>query len=162
MSTETAADERYPCQIGVFCDECGVTVTHDYVVSDSMDQLARFNAARAWLTKHEGWLCTPEDDLCRNCRPFPGLLRQAAQFLRDVMPDMSGSAGIASSLSWFADPVAKWLDDVADLHEPHEPGHANLVQSGCQWCADEDWPCSDMRHALNVARVALGGKREEL
>lgn len=46
--------------------------------------------------------------------------------------------------------VATWLEDVADLHEPHPHAY------GCDWCSDEDWPCADTRNALAVARALLG------
>src|SRR4051812_12777522 len=43
--------------------------------------------------------------------------------------------------------LAKLLDDCAELHEPHTPGNLiGFVPRGCQWCADEDFPCSDMRN----------------
>lgn len=163
MPTDTApAEELYPCAIAVFCDDCGTEVRHDYVVSDHMDKLERHQVARNHLAKNEGWLCDKDDDLCRNCRPFPGLLRQAAQFLRDIAWDLLFNVVPRHPLAGLADGVAKWLDDVADLHEPHQPGCRGRVTPGCQWCGDEDWPCSDMRHALNVARVCLGGKRETI
>jgi hypothetical protein len=48
--------------------------------------------------------------------------------------------------------LAKILRETAALHE-HDarPGHG-----GCQWCADEDWPCADIRNALAVARQING------
>lgn len=54
-------------------------------------------------------------------------------------------------------PIAQLLAGVADLHEPHAPGHGRDVPApGCQWCNDEDWPCADMRKALTLARCILG------
>lgn len=50
--------------------------------------------------------------------------------------------------------VATWLEDVADLHEPHASAY------GCDWCSDEDWPCADTRNALAVARALLGEDTE--
>lgn len=149
MPTDT--EDRYPCQIGVHCDVCGTTVTHDYIVSDAMDKLERFEVARDWLAKNEGWLFVRDDDLCPTCRPIPGLLHAAAQRLYDVAPDMHKHG---SPLAGLADPVAKWLERVAGLHE----AETDMRTPGCQWCADEDWPCSDMRLAIRVARVALGIK----
>lgn len=43
--------------------------------------------------------------------------------------------------------LADWLDTTADLHEARADG------LGCQWCADEDWPCADARQAVTVARA---------
>lgn len=51
--------------------------------------------------------------------------------------------------------VADWLESASDLHEP--PNRP----PGCQWCADEDWPCADMRHAEAVARAVLGEEPTE-
>ena len=53
------------------------------------------------------------------------------------------------------EPLADWLDEVAQLHEPD----TNARGYGCDWCGDEDWPCSDTRHALAVARAVLGDAR---
>lgn len=151
-------EEWYPSRICVFCDTCGIKEVHDYLISDAMNKLARLQVARNHLSKNEGWSCTADGDYCLNCRPFAALLHEAAQRLRDVAPDLHARN---SPVAGIADGVADWLDQVAALHERNEPGHANVIQPGCQWCADEDFPCSDMRHALNVARVTLGGKREK-
>lgn len=43
--------------------------------------------------------------------------------------------------------LADWLGTTADLHEARADG------LGCQWCADEDWPCADARQAVAVARA---------
>jgi hypothetical protein len=53
-------------------------------------------------------------------------------------------------------PLATWLERVAELHEenPNRVDTRGLAQ-GCQWCADEDWPCADMRHALALADAIL-------
>ena len=49
-------------------------------------------------------------------------------------------------------PLAKLLRDTAAFHEHDDrPGYG-----GCDWCGDEDWPCSDVRNALAVARAVLG------
>ena len=53
--------------------------------------------------------------------------------------------------------LAKLLDDCAELHEPHTcDKHEGCAPLGCQWCADEDSPCADVRNALAVARQVLG------
>lgn len=59
--------EAYPCQIGVFCDECGRTVSHDYLVHDGMTKAQQLQVARDHLTVNEGWSCTPDADLCPGC-----------------------------------------------------------------------------------------------
>ena len=54
-------------------------------------------------------------------------------------------------------PLAKLLESVTELHEPNVCGkHEGCGHSDCQWCADEDFPCADMRNALAVARAVLG------
>ncbi|QIJ61444.1 hypothetical protein [Streptomyces sp. JB150] len=48
--------------------------------------------------------------------------------------------------------LAKLLRDTHAFHEHDDrPDHG-----GCDWCGDEDWPCSDVRNALAVARAVLG------
>jgi hypothetical protein len=67
--------EAYPCRIGVCCDECGHTVSHDYLVHVGMSRAQRLQVARDHLTANEGWSCTPAADLCPNCAaktPDPG------------------------------------------------------------------------------------------
>jgi hypothetical protein len=58
-------DPRYPCQITVFCDHCGLKNTGDYMVSDDMTKPERLAAARAHLVANEGWEHTTDgDDFC--------------------------------------------------------------------------------------------------
>ena len=57
--------------------------------------------------------------------------------------------------------VAGWLESTADLHEETHPDVRRVMGHGCQWCADEDWPCADMRHAEAVARAVLGKEPAE-
>ncbi|THA56135.1 hypothetical protein [Streptomyces sp. A1136] len=63
--------QRYPARIGVFCDQCGTTVEHDYIVSDDMGKAERYEVARNHLTENEGWVCTPWRDLCQSCASKP-------------------------------------------------------------------------------------------
>jgi hypothetical protein len=63
---DTGPDAPYPCQIGVFCDNCGTVHEGDYVVTDRMAKPERFEAARAHL-RTLGWSCTPDADLCPPC-----------------------------------------------------------------------------------------------
>ncbi|MFD3802611.1 hypothetical protein ACFWTC_03060 [Streptomyces sp. NPDC058619] len=62
----------YPSQIGVFCDGCGTTVTHDYVVHTDMTRTQRLDVARTHLTDNEGWSCTAAADLCASCKTRDG------------------------------------------------------------------------------------------
>nr|WP_012840490.1 hypothetical protein [Streptomyces sp. W9]ACX85605.1 pCQ3_104 [Streptomyces sp. W9] len=56
--------------------------------------------------------------------------------------------------------LAKWLRETDALHEPRRctdgPPDCTCT-TGCGWCGDEDWPCSDMRNALAVAHHILEG-----
>jgi hypothetical protein len=70
--TDTAHDNvadpvQYPAQIGVFCDNCGIQVEHDYTVDTSMGGTARLEVARTHLRDHEDWTCTEEGDFCPAC-----------------------------------------------------------------------------------------------
>lgn len=48
-------DPRYPSQITVFCDHCGVERTGDYMVSAEMSSTERLAVARKHLVANEGW-----------------------------------------------------------------------------------------------------------
>lgn len=69
-AAESAAPtgQQYPAQIGVFCDDCGTAVEHDYLVSDEMDQAQRFEVARTHLRETEGWQCDEAGDHCPACK----------------------------------------------------------------------------------------------
>ena len=69
---------------------------------------------------------------------------------RNAWPD---AAYIATMHPLVGLALAKLLEDCAELHEAKLPGHRGQVPPGCQWCGDEDFPCSDMRNALAVARA---------
>ncbi len=76
-------------------------------------------------------------------------------------PSRADAAWIALMHPGLAEPLAAWLEETADLHEQNTlPGHANIIPPGCQWCADEDWPCADTRRALAVAHIILGTTKE--
>jgi len=60
----------YPCQITVFCDECGDEVTADYLVPAGSTSADRLEIARKHLRRH-GWSCSGAGDYCPNC----GLMR---------------------------------------------------------------------------------------
>jgi hypothetical protein len=65
---DRSTGQKYPCAIGIFCDECRATFEGDFIVSDDMDQEQRFEAARAHL-RREGWSCTDAGDFCPACKP---------------------------------------------------------------------------------------------
>lgn len=58
-------DETMPVLVTVYCDECGVTVTNDYLVPKNQDSLA---VARKYLESNEGWQVSAWDDLCPECK----------------------------------------------------------------------------------------------
>ena len=60
--------EAYPAQIGVYCDDCGITELHDYVVHTGMTKEQRLGVARRHLTDNEGWDCGAAGDLCPDCK----------------------------------------------------------------------------------------------
>ena len=60
--------EAYPAQITVFCDDCGDTVTADYVVHTGMRADERMTVARQHLTDNERWDCGAAGDLCPDCK----------------------------------------------------------------------------------------------
>lgn len=58
----------FPTQIGVFCDDCGVIETADFMVHEDMTKEERLGVARKHLVETKRWTCTPEDgDLCPAC-----------------------------------------------------------------------------------------------
>lgn len=56
----------YPCEITVFCDECGVEVTADYLVPAESTSADRLKIARAHL-RGQGWKCDLGGDWCPGC-----------------------------------------------------------------------------------------------
>lgn len=56
-----------PVQITVFCDDCGIERTADYVVAADSMPAERFEAARNHLRANEGWQCDENGDLCPGC-----------------------------------------------------------------------------------------------
>ncbi|MET7713708.1 hypothetical protein [Streptomyces sp. NPDC005407] len=65
-SNDTSPEAPYPCQIGVYCDDCGTVVSRDFIVNDLMPKPERLELARAAL-RAEGWTCDADGDLCPPC-----------------------------------------------------------------------------------------------
>jgi hypothetical protein len=87
-------------------------------------------------------------------------LRTAANRLRQMrFPAAMTATHSTAALIRAREPLAKLLEDCADLHEAKLPGHRGQVPPGCQWCADEDFPCLDMRNALATARAITATAR---
>lgn len=80
-------------------------------------------------------------------------LKAAAEKLRPSSPAVTEHTEWALICPAAADALADWLDSTSGLHEPQLcDKHEGCAPLGCQWCGDEDFPCTDMRHALAVAR----------
>lgn len=54
-------------QVGIYCDECGVTVEMDCVGATKAD---RFAAARQHLADNAGWKISDDEDLCPVCAGY--------------------------------------------------------------------------------------------
>jgi hypothetical protein len=65
---DTASDEKYPAQLGVYCDTCDLTIKGDFIVSDSMAKPERLELIRAHV-RTLGWSCTEAGDYCPTCVP---------------------------------------------------------------------------------------------
>lgn len=62
----------YPSRITVFCDDCGVEETGEYMVREDMTRDERYGVARKHLVDTKGWSCTPgPDDICPTCAARP-------------------------------------------------------------------------------------------
>lgn len=59
-------DETGPVLVTVYCDDCEVHITQDYLVPAGQDSLT---VARQYLATHKGWEITPRTDLCGDCKP---------------------------------------------------------------------------------------------
>lgn len=57
----------YPCQITVFCDECGGEITADYLVPADSTSADRLEVARDHMRTHLGWTCDSNGDYCPDC-----------------------------------------------------------------------------------------------
>lgn len=86
---------------------------------------------------------------------LPSMSQQPWDEARNVWPD---AQWIAAMHPGVGEALAALLTSTAALHE--QPTHRGQTSPGCQWCADEDWLCSDMRHALAVADAILAGAEQ--
>jgi hypothetical protein len=59
---------KYPSAITIFCDECGIQNTGDYVVNDTMAAADRYQVARDHLNAERDWICDDVADLCPRCK----------------------------------------------------------------------------------------------
>lgn len=124
--------------------------------AQTLRDLIRAVGSEAWSADH-----FPEGTIVRPANSTVSLLRLAADGARAAgTPHVTAAVGayIAAMGPNVGLALVKLLEDCADLHEPHEPGNLlGFIPPGCQWCADEDFPCSDMRNALAVARAINTG-----
>lgn len=66
---DRSTGQKYPCALGVFCDECRLAFEGDFIVSDDMDKPARLEVVRAHVRDTQGWTCTEAGDWCPKCAP---------------------------------------------------------------------------------------------
>ncbi|WP_262702011.1 MULTISPECIES: hypothetical protein [Streptomyces] len=66
---DRSTGQKYPSQIAVFCDTCGIQQTGDYIVSDTMTRDERLGVARRNLAVNEGWQCDETGDFCPDHKP---------------------------------------------------------------------------------------------
>jgi hypothetical protein len=59
-------DPRYPSKITVYCDDCGIERTGEYMVSAEMTSMQRLAVARKHLVDNEKWKHDPNtgEDFC--------------------------------------------------------------------------------------------------
>jgi hypothetical protein len=148
----TTPPEAYPCRIAVFCDECRVTVSHDYLVHDAMTKAQRLQVARDHLTANEGWSCTDGEDLCGPCAaaveladlrdvdgPLPAQLRRMAELV-ELLEDAAAARPVWERAAAAGDRDA--IDYVAVLVA--EAGACTL----CDVVKPDVWALRD--HVANV------------
>ncbi|PBC71536.1 hypothetical protein BX265_6146 [Streptomyces sp. TLI_235] len=58
------SDEKYPCQLGVYCDNCGTEWSGDFVVSDRDSKPERLEIVRRHARNKLGWSCGEAGDYC--------------------------------------------------------------------------------------------------
>jgi hypothetical protein len=68
MTPAPEGAEKYPSAITIFCDECGIENTGDYVVNDTMGAADRYQVARDHLNIECDWRCDDISDLCPRCK----------------------------------------------------------------------------------------------
>lgn len=91
-------------------------------------------------------------------KPFEETQFPLIQYIADAETP-AHAAYIATMGAPLGEALATWLRSVVELHEPEICAkHENCAPIGCQWCCDEDDPCSDTRHALTIAEHILGRK----
>jgi len=144
-------DPRYPSQIGVYCDECGTTITADYLVSTEQTKAERLEVARAHL-RQDGWICDERGDYCPACsRPATAAVlaevaseraRQDARWGEQTHPDGTGNRDqqrdAERAREWcqsaFGSGYGTWSDilaeEVAEANAERDPSklRAELIQ----------------------------------
>jgi hypothetical protein len=58
-------EETMPILVTVYCDECGIEESHDYLVPAGIDSLF---VARRHLRENAGWEINYFEDLCPDCK----------------------------------------------------------------------------------------------
>ncbi|MDT0432780.1 hypothetical protein [Streptomyces salyersiae] len=73
-----AAEEGYPCGLGVYCDTCGTEWRGDFIVTDTMSKAQRLDVVRNHARTELGWQCDAAGDFCPECKPSAPTAAQAA------------------------------------------------------------------------------------
>lgn len=63
----TVDHEKYPAQLGVYCDNCRTEWVGDFVVSDSDTKAQRLELVRNHVRTELGWSVGPAGDFCPAC-----------------------------------------------------------------------------------------------
>lgn len=76
-------DSLMPTQITMFCDNCGLEHTNDYLVTPDADRVDRYEIAKAHL-RTLGWRCGKVRDFCPECAPAQVLAEVRTERLRQL------------------------------------------------------------------------------
>lgn len=61
--------EAFPSLLGIFCDECKIIFSGDFIVHSGMGRDERLGVIRKHMTEVFGWTCDEDGDVCKNCQP---------------------------------------------------------------------------------------------
>jgi len=106
----------YPCQITVFCDECGDEVTADYLVPADSASAGRLEIAREHL-RSIGWSCNEAGDYCPNCVKTRATAPYETETDQPECPDCGNGCGGHAPETYHVD----CGENVADCTCPNRP-----------------------------------------
>lgn len=112
----------YPTQITIFCDNCGVENTADYLVTADSTSAERLDIARDHMRTQLGWTCDENGDHCPACVRLRAGLPYETAIDTPECPDCGNGCG-------GHDPETYHVDcgrNVADCQCPHRPAFTAL------------------------------------